>query len=120
MSYQPEQNTYQFRVIRDVEAGEELTICYTVVFLTRAERQAMLLNWGFQCVCPACEDTVDGNKFEAKRVSMIKIRRDLENQPWDKIITEDGGPIYKFRLAKLQQLTGLMRSMGLVGVDLGK
>jgi hypothetical protein len=120
MSHQPETNTYQFRVIRDIEPGEELNICYKGAFFPRAERQAMLIHWGFNCAYPACEDTPQGNEIEAKRATIVKIHRDLENQQWEKMIPQNGNAIQKARLLKVQQLTGLMRSVGLVDCNLIK
>jgi SET domain-containing protein len=46
-----------FHSIRDIEAGEELTISYISGFCVHDERQAQLKKWGFQCSCPACRDT---------------------------------------------------------------
>lgn len=116
MNHDPNTNTYQFRVIGDVGAGEELTICYGGGFLPRAERQSFLSKWGLECSCAACEDMA----IEAKRVSMIEVYADLENEDWSKMNPETGAAVHKARLAKLQQLTGMMHSMGLAGLYLRK
>jgi hypothetical protein len=48
----------QFRTLRAVEAGEELTIQYTDLYLPRQARQAKLLgSHGFSCACERCVDT---------------------------------------------------------------
>ncbi|KAI0719680.1 SET domain-containing protein [Fomitopsis betulina] len=49
------QQKISFRALRDIEAGEELCICYTELFSSRAERQRKgKLAFGFNCMCTAC------------------------------------------------------------------
>lgn len=49
------QEKISFRALRDIEAGEELCICYTELFSSRAERQRKgKLGFGFNCMCTAC------------------------------------------------------------------
>ncbi|KAK0634811.1 hypothetical protein B0T17DRAFT_502420 [Bombardia bombarda] len=51
--------THTTVALRDIPAGEELTISYIVNLLApRAARRASLLaSWGFNCSCPACSDS---------------------------------------------------------------
>ncbi|KAL5370967.1 hypothetical protein DPSP01_014567 [Paraphaeosphaeria sporulosa] len=95
--------------IRDIKAGEELTITYIPLYLARIERQARLHHWGFQCACAACEDTELGNATETKRMQLIKYADELSNglrdgseTPWTKSLVRAA------KLAKLQVAEGLL------------
>lgn len=60
-----------FHAVRDIMAGEELTITYiSGTNHTRSQRQAELDKWGFQCTCPACDNTLQGREREQKRVEL--------------------------------------------------
>jgi hypothetical protein len=64
--------------VRDITAGEELTIMYPdVTNRSRSQRQKELDKWGFTCTCPACEDTPEGKKKELKRIELQKLDREL-------------------------------------------
>ena len=57
---------WQFVALRDLEAGEELTICYTVPSLGRAERrQALASHYGFRCACPRCQAPAGASTSES-------------------------------------------------------
>ncbi|KAI2615974.1 hypothetical protein GGR54DRAFT_610661 [Hypoxylon sp. NC1633] len=40
--------------LKDIEAGEEISITYVPMGKTREERQAALQKWGFNCTCALC------------------------------------------------------------------
>jgi hypothetical protein len=54
-----------------------------------------------------------GRNLEAKRVRMIPLFHDIENQDWAKVGGDNMVPAHKARLAKVQELIGLMRAIGL-------
>merc|ERR1719483_516170 len=48
------------RSAKDIPAGEELTICYTKMFIGAISRKADLVkNWFFECQCQRCKDRLD-------------------------------------------------------------
>ncbi|KFX91231.1 hypothetical protein V490_06014 [Pseudogymnoascus sp. VKM F-3557] len=67
-----------FHNIRDIEAGEELTVSY-VNICSRSERQARLSKWGFECTCPACEDSPEGRNIEKRFVKLAALFQDAES-----------------------------------------
>ncbi|KAG6917993.1 hypothetical protein DXG01_017003 [Tephrocybe rancida] len=44
------------RAVRPIKAGEEIFISYCEIAVPKAERQASLRPYGFQCTCTACTD----------------------------------------------------------------
>lgn len=124
MSCQVDDNpdmVFEFRVIRDVTAGEELCIAYINPFTVRADRQAQFKAWEFQCTCPACEETDRGGEKEVQIVAMSALFRELENEARGQFEpVDDGATLMKRRLPKLQKITGLLRSVGLLSGDLRK
>lgn len=49
-----------FRALRDIHLGEELVISYIDTDMSYERRQAsLLLNYGFRCECPKCQDDDD-------------------------------------------------------------
>lgn len=52
---------YEWATMRDVPANEEITSSYIMAIMTRDVRQRDLFrSWKFNCVYPACEETVAG------------------------------------------------------------
>lgn len=50
-----DQLTHRTHAVRDIKAGEELTLSYMNPFETHAVRQQHIMgSWGFQCTCPHC------------------------------------------------------------------
>lgn len=48
---------YQAKLLRDVEAGEELTVTYIwdeERSSAKERRFELLKKWGFECLCPPC------------------------------------------------------------------
>lgn len=67
-----------FHAIRDIMAGEELTIMYiNGTNRTRDQRKAELDKWGFTCSCPVCEDTLQGKEREEKRAQLFALDQEL-------------------------------------------
>ncbi len=104
-----------FHAIRDITAGEELTITYTNGSnRTRAQRQAELDKWGFRCTCPACEDMLQGRRREEKRAHLFALVQELAlsnyfgtEKSWEKA------------LKMAQRMAGIQTSEGLVNRELG-
>jgi hypothetical protein len=104
-----------FHAIRDIGTGEELTITYiNGTNRTRKQRFAELDNWGFQCNCPACEDTMQGRKKEERRRQLFTLDQELATltllgaqMPWKKAL------IIVRKLAAMQKAEGLLaRELG--------
>lgn len=117
LSHDPRTSVYDFRVVRDVKTGEELTASYISAFLTRKERQDNLVRWGFECVCPACEDTPHGKKIEEKRVKLRSLYHEMRTVQYDGATDPQLLKSYRF---KYQQIAALMRSLDLVSSFLRK
>ncbi|KAF2686179.1 TPR domain protein [Lentithecium fluviatile CBS 122367] len=107
-AYNPTIQKETFHSIRDIEPDEELTVSYVSGMCVRAERQAQLNKWGFQCKCPACQDTPDGNKIEQQLTRLAMLRQELEM----------AAPVSlpsKKNLDTHRKMAALMHSTGLVG-----
>lgn len=117
LSHDPQTRIYDFRLVRDVKAGEELTASYISLFLTRKERQDNLVRWGFECSCPGCENTSDGKQVEEKRVKLRNLYREMRTVQYN--ATTDPQLLKSYRF-KYQQIAALMRSLGLVSSFLRK
>ncbi|KAF7296047.1 SET domain-containing protein [Mycena kentingensis (nom. inval.)] len=52
----PESFSWRVYAVRDVTAGEELTMPYVDCLLPATERRVGLAQYGFTCTCPACTD----------------------------------------------------------------
>ncbi|TID21701.1 hypothetical protein E6O75_ATG05096 [Venturia nashicola] len=117
LSHDPRTQIYDFRLVRDVKAGEELTASYISLFLTRKERQDNLVRWGFECACPACEKTTDGKKIEEKRVKLRNVYHEMRTVQYNAATDVQLLKSYRF---KYQQIAALMRSLGLVSSFLRK
>lgn len=99
-----------FHTVRDIEAGEELTVMYIDgVNRPRARRQSELRQWGFLCVCPACEDTPEGDLKEKRRLELFFIDQVLA-------INELTGAQESARgaLQLVQKMAGIQKSEGLL------
>jgi hypothetical protein len=82
-----------FHAVRDIAAGEELTVMYIDgVCLTHAHRQSKLDNWGFTCMCLACDTAAPGYQAsEDKRALLFQhdqaLERSVRYRQWDKAQT---------------------------------
>lgn len=85
---------------------------------TRDQRQSELGNWGFQCSCPACEDTPQGRKREEKRIELFKLDQELAMHTRFNIHPQPEDSWKKARKAA-QRMAALQKSEGLLNRDLG-
>ncbi|XP_066237831.1 histone-lysine N-methyltransferase SMYD3 isoform X3 [Saccopteryx leptura] len=83
------------RAIQDVEAGEELTICYLDTLMTSAERQKQLRDqYCFSCDCSRCQtqdkdaDMLTGDEQVWKEVkeSLTKIEELKAHWKWEQVL----------------------------------
>lgn len=120
MGYQVDQNsenTFEFRVVRDIMAGEEFCVAYIHPLMARSDRQTQFKGWEFECTCPAHKETGQGKETEAKIVAMTALYHELDNEARHQLQqTEDATTLMKRRLPKLQKTTGLLQSVGLLVV----
>lgn len=74
--------------LRNLEAGEELTIPYLLPFQARAARQKYLLEkHGFECKCTACDQSIAFGKASERRTKEMQgLHEHLMGARW-----EDGG-----------------------------
>lgn len=108
-----------FHAVRDLQVDEELFVMYNNgTNRTRSQRQGELKKWGFLCVCPACEDTPQGNNRELKRAELVNLDQRLAmNSRFGK--EESWGKALKAaqRIAAIQQSEGLLnRDLGISSV----
>ncbi|KAF7131479.1 hypothetical protein CNMCM5793_004704 [Aspergillus hiratsukae] len=104
-----------FHAIRDISAGEELTISYiNGSNRTRSQRRTELDKWGFQCTCEACEDTVRGREREEKRVQLFDLDQMLALD-----IRIGTKASCRMALQIVQRLAAIQKSEGLLGRELG-
>ncbi|KAF2817660.1 SET domain-containing protein [Mytilinidion resinicola] len=52
--------------IKDIEAGDEITLCYIDPYQDQARRRWEFQHWGFACDCPACGDISIPDSFASK------------------------------------------------------
>jgi hypothetical protein len=104
-AYNPIIRMETFHSIREIEAGEELTISYLSGISVRDERQAQLKSWGFQCRCSACKDTPKGIMLERQLCRMALLSRGLE-------IGVPSTLSYEKRLGLHGKIAALLRSVG--------
>lgn len=105
-----EKNT--FHTIRDIAAGEELTITYTETCnLNKSQRKERLSEWDFVCTCPACANTFEALNGDKKRLGM----NDLHN----KIASGNTEGDWRTVRRLGQKLEAMQQAAGLVGSDLG-
>ncbi|KAJ4394754.1 SET domain-containing protein 5 [Gnomoniopsis smithogilvyi] len=67
-----EKLTHHTHAVRDIPAGEELTLSYMNPFETHAVRQQHILrSWGFQCTCQHCSMSEEGIRDSDARLYEI-------------------------------------------------
>ncbi|KAL3468833.1 hypothetical protein BJX99DRAFT_242626, partial [Aspergillus californicus] len=114
-AYNPELRKETFHAIRDIAAGEELTIMYiNGTNRTRSQRQAELNRWGFQCTCLACEDTLQGKEREKKRAQLFDLDQKLA---LGMIMSTQASYMKPLQVA--QKMAAIQRSEGLLNRELG-
>ncbi|KAI5894542.1 SET domain-containing protein [Schizophyllum commune H4-8] len=63
--------TSRLRAVRDIKAGEEITITYSRLDVPSADRQKDLAPYGFVCTCDACKGGAESDARRAKIPSEI-------------------------------------------------
>jgi hypothetical protein len=113
-AYNPRLQQETFHAVRDIAAGEELTVWYNEnVLSTRRQRQAELAHkWGFVCNCPVCENSESGKEKERKRRQVFTLYRELA-------FNERRG-FWKEALKAAQNLAALQKSEGMVTREIAK
>jgi hypothetical protein len=110
-------NKTTFHAVRDIEEGEELTLSYLdVANRPHATRRSELASRGFECSCPACQDTPDGGKMEEQRAILFKLDNELA------VLHHYGGgdtESWKHALESVQKISAIQNSLGLVTRVLG-
>lgn len=76
----------------------------------KSKRQEYLQKWGFECNCPACEDTPEGRDKEEKRLAISLLSGDLED-----LLNLDTEESPEESLKLTQRLAAMQKSAGLVG-----
>ncbi|XMA13710.1 hypothetical protein WAI453_006501 [Rhynchosporium graminicola] len=105
-----------FHAVREIAAGEELTIMYNQgTNLLRNQRQTELREWGFTCGCPACEDM---SKGEERRADLFGLDQQLAMYP------KSHTPVktyeyWKSALKMAQRMAAIQKSEGLLNRELG-
>ncbi|KAF2849702.1 SET domain-containing protein [Plenodomus tracheiphilus IPT5] len=65
---------------REIKRGEEFSVSYISLLLTREERQMRLNQYGFKCACEVCAQTGNvGKESDARRVKLREAFADLES-----------------------------------------
>ncbi|KAK2764551.1 hypothetical protein FQN54_009246 [Arachnomyces sp. PD_36] len=114
-AYNSELEEETFHAIRDITAGEELSIMYILgTNRTRSQRQAELDKWGFQCNCLACEDTLQGREREEKRAELFALDQKLA---MDKYIGTEKS--CRKALETAQRMAAIQKSEGLLSREIG-
>jgi hypothetical protein len=106
-AYNPWLEQETFHAVRDIAAGEELTVSYNLgANRTRSQRQAELDMWGFVCTCPVCEHTESGREKERKREQLFELEQELtiylRVHLWEEVLSSAR------KLAALQKSEGLL------------
>ena len=96
-SYNSATKVQGFRLIRNVEEGEEITISYLSGRLLREERRKLLKEtYGFNCGCVACDQSTEfGRRSDTRRMRIQELwngfggetGKDLP-QEWQKMVEE--------------------------------
>ncbi|KAL2138647.1 hypothetical protein VTI28DRAFT_6462 [Corynascus sepedonium] len=68
--------THTTIAVRDIPAGEELTVSYIYGMVPRAERLEQLREWGFTCTCPQCTLSDRESGASDNRIRQIKMLED--------------------------------------------
>lgn len=82
--------------MRDITAGEELSITYVGQMQTRSERQARLRRiWGFECTCAQCRlNATEAAASDARLAAIRRLEDDLAvfNETELRGVTAESGP----------------------------
>ncbi|KAI1103008.1 SET domain-containing protein [Jackrogersella minutella] len=76
---------------RDIEAGEELSISYIELKLSREERRSRLRRWGFECSCSHCRMSDDEVAASDARLREIEELESALNNFNETVVTAETG-----------------------------
>ncbi|CAK7235724.1 hypothetical protein SCUCBS95973_009363 [Sporothrix curviconia] len=62
--YSPRTLAVEFVALRDIAAGEELTLSYTQRDTVEATRHDLLTHWGFHCACSVCSSKTERQRLD--------------------------------------------------------
>jgi hypothetical protein len=84
---------FQLRAIREIPAGEELTISYIGITENFEFRQEMLLNWGINCACAMCkkgpQGPTDGPLYRRlQNIQRLERESVTGTSPWSSLATQ--------------------------------
>jgi hypothetical protein len=96
--------------LRNIAAGEEITVSYIPLLKPRAERQARLAQYGFQCGCDACSDSVYSADGDKRRIGIRDLILDLESKV-SRRCTKAG--VCKKHVEKARKLVRMIEDEGL-------
>ncbi|KAI1344669.1 hypothetical protein F5Y15DRAFT_406 [Xylariaceae sp. FL0016] len=100
--------THTTVAIRDISAGEELSISYIDLLLTHQERQMRLQSWGFNCSCAHCHASPSEIIASDTRLHRIaRLKTDLGNFS-DTLVSAETGA----QLVSLYQEEKLLTYLG--------
>lgn len=102
----------QIYAIRDIEAGEEITLSYCDPLYEYSQRCWEFQHYDFTCLCPACSDLDDPNSFGAKS----------RQRRWRLAELEDGANCpgdFRDKLSDKIEMARLLNEEGLSGTCAG-
>lgn len=65
--------------VRDIAAGEELSISYIDVLLPRTERRERLHDWGFACSCSLCRNETASIQADSRLKEIAALKKKLDS-----------------------------------------
>ncbi|KAL1893548.1 hypothetical protein Sste5346_006378 [Sporothrix stenoceras] len=65
--------------VRDIAAGEELSISYVDLLLPRTERQERLNDWGFECSCSLCRNETASAEADKRIEDIAALKKKLDS-----------------------------------------
>ncbi|EMD32730.1 hypothetical protein CERSUDRAFT_118469 [Gelatoporia subvermispora B] len=111
VDFDPGTLSLQLTAMRDIAAGEQITISYCDVFLSQAERQKSLKRFDFTCTCRSCKN----HKHSDKRRAQINANKSILDKSifdWieDPTLSDDYLEKKYLRLLDLMEQEGLQAS----------
>ncbi|KAF2269771.1 SET domain-containing protein [Lojkania enalia] len=99
--------------IKDIKAGEQITLSYCDMTHDKATRRWELNHYGFVCDCPACTDDDDPNSFASmsanRRYRIMELQHETHNFRFENL--EDGAKKKGF-VSQLLEYVKLLKEEG--------
>lgn len=113
-SWHPGLEQEVFHAVRDITAGEELTVSYLGPLNgDKKRRQGDLDDWGFKCSCPVCEDTPEGMEREKKFAQLYRLENELAFETHIALAES-----HKRALSVAQKMAAIQKSEGILHREL--